>query len=94
MTTAIQQKTAPGTLVCTVGRDGAKAAGKYASIYTGKVYKAVARKSDGVLTWRLIDTFGGTRSGSRGPSAKFVGELKESAEYTWADDIVAGQICE
>ncbi len=36
-------------------------------IWIGKKYKAIPRKSDGVLTWRLVLTFGPSVSGSRIP---------------------------
>ena len=92
MTTMTMQKTAPGTRVCTVGRDGAKSGGKFASLFTGKIYEAAPRK-DGVLTWRLVDTFGGTRSGKGSASAKFVAELRAAAMHDW-QDVSHGQICD
>lgn len=90
--TTITQKTVAGARVCTIGRDGARQAGPYASIYTGKVYEAQPRK-DGVLTWRLVDTFGGTRSGKSAPSAKFKAEVKAAATHEWKD-VSHGQVCD
>ena len=89
---AIAQKTAVGTKVCTVGRHGAKCT-SHAAIYTGKIYEAFQRK-DGTLVWSLVDTFGGTRSGKGGPSAKFVEELKAAAEHAWLDGVKQNQVCE
>lgn len=73
-------ETATANYRCCVARDGARMArGRY-PIWTGAIYKAVARKSDGVVTWRRAGNFGGTRSGY-GPSAKFQAEIREAAEY-------------
>jgi hypothetical protein len=91
MTTATKQVTIAGTRVCTIGRNGAKMAGKFAQLYTGKIYEATPRK-DGVLTWRMVGTFGGTRSGKGKPSAKFIVEVQEASMHEWRD-VRHGQIC-
>jgi hypothetical protein len=90
--TALTQKTAIGTKICTVGRDGAKSTA-YGAIYTGKIYEAIQRK-DGTLVWSLCGTYGGTRSGKGRPSAKFVAELKAAAKYSWVDGITQYRVCE
>ena len=82
--------------VCTVGRDGARraACGKVNwPIWTGKVYEARRRKSDGVWTWRLVDTFGGTRAGV-GPSRRFTDELREGAPAPWLEATHGGRVPE
>jgi hypothetical protein len=89
---ATVQKTTAGTKVCTVGRHGAKCA-SHSAISTGKIYEAVQRK-DGTIVWSLSGTFGGTRSGKGGPSAKFVAELKAAAQHAWVDGVKQNQICE
>ncbi len=74
-----------GDRVCTVGRLGAAQAqvrNMTFPIWTGKVYVARKRQRDGVLTWRLDYTFGGSRSG-RAPSARFVRQLMNDAEFPW-----------
>lgn len=84
-----------GDRVCTVGRFGAKCAnvGDFLfPIWTGKVYVAKQRKRDGALTWRLDYTFGGCRSG-RNPSASFVEELEDQAEYPWCSAASHGVLC-
>jgi hypothetical protein len=92
MMTVTQQLTTAGTRVCTVGRDGAKMAGKFAQVYTGKIYEATPRK-DGVLAWQLVGKFGGSRSGSGKPSAKFIAEIKAAAQHEWRD-VRHGQVCD
>jgi hypothetical protein len=76
-----------GARVCCVGRDGAKMArlhfGAFAPIYTGAVYEARRRVRDGVLTWRRIGSYGGTRSSLHGPSETYLEELYASAPYRW-----------
>jgi hypothetical protein len=91
MTTATAQQTIAGTKVCTIGRDGSRMAGKFAQVFTGKIYEATARK-DGVLTWRLVGTFGGTRSGKGSPSALFVREIMAAAPHAWMD-VVQNEVC-
>ena len=86
------QTTEPGTRICTVGRDGANCRAGYA-VWVGKIYEAKPRKSDGVLTWQLVDRFGPSKSGMR-PSAKFMDELQELAPHTWRSDVKAHQVCE
>jgi hypothetical protein len=49
----------------------------------GKIYEA-QRGRDGLLRWRLVDTFGGTRAGRR---AKFTRELQSAAPYPWLEDV-------
>lgn len=80
-----------GTKICTVGRCGSRMAGTNA-LFTGKVYEAKSKK-DGTLVWSLIDTFGGTRSGSSKPSKKFTDELKLAAKYPWMDNIIQNKKC-
>jgi hypothetical protein len=92
MMNAVAQKTTVGTKVCTVGRDGAKCA-SHSAIYTGKIYEAMQRK-DGTLVWSLAGTFGGTRTGKGGPSAKFVAELRAAAQHAWVDSVKQNQVCE
>ena len=89
---AIAQKTAVGTKVCTVGRHGAKCA-SHSAVYTGKIYEAATRH-DGRLVWLLVDTFGGTRTGKGRPSDKFVAELKAVAQYAWVSGVKQNQACE
>lgn len=69
----------PGDRVASVG--SAPSRGGY-SYSTGVVYEATPRQRDGALIWRRVGTFGGTRSGR---SARFVTELKESAQFPWSD---------
>ena len=67
--------------IATVGRDGDKIAqvGDLTfPVWVGKIYEQTARKSDGLLQWRLIGTYGKTRSGFV-PSAKFIRELSDAA---------------
>jgi len=73
-----------GERVCCCGRDTWSAPSTRWSYWTGKVYEAKARRRDGLLTWRLVDTYGGTRSG-REPSAKFRAELRAKAPHPWSD---------
>lgn len=87
-----------GSRVCTVARDGARMAGvnkgtAYLAfpIWTGAIYEARARKADGVLTWRKVGTFGGTRTGSPHPSPSFVAELQDDAPHPWLDFVRNGQ---
>lgn len=56
---------------------------------TGKVYEAKPRKSDGVLTWRKSDEFGGAGGTN---NKKFFQSLKSKAPHTWSDDANHGQI--
>lgn len=86
------QITAEGARVCCWAATG-KSAGRYAQLYTGKIYEAVRRKSDGVLTWRAVGEFGGTRSGKRSPSLKFVEELHAAAEHPWRM-VRHGDVCQ
>jgi len=92
---ATETKIESGDLVCCVARDGSRQAscggGFSRPIWTGAIYEAKARKSDGVLTWRRVDDFGGTRSGDR-PSNKFHDELTESAPHEWRT-VRHGQLC-
>lgn len=53
-------------------------------------YEARARKADGVLTWRKVGTFGGTRTGSPHPSPSFVAELQDDAPHPWRDGVRNG----
>ena len=79
--------------VCCVARDGSRCAnkGNHAyPIWTGGIYELVARKKDGVRTWRRVGSFGGTRAGYL-PSPKFVAELQEQAEYEW-QPVTHGQV--
>lgn len=103
MTTATQnrteQKTTEGERVATVGRDGARMAktgsGFSDPIWTGKIYEARRRQYDGTLTWRLVDTFGGDRSGRR-PSQRFCVELQSATDldfYGYGDGIRHGAVC-
>ena len=67
--------------IATVGRDGeriAQVGSLTFPIWAGKIYEQTPRKSDGLLQWRLIGTYGETRSGFV-PSAKFVRELSDAA---------------
>lgn len=92
---ATEQTTVPGTRVATVGRDGARHTG-HCPIWTGKVYEARRRKSDGVLTWHLVSTFGGTRSGVQ-VSAKYRAEIIEAASamgLQFVGGIRQGKRCE
>lgn len=78
---------AEGARTCTIARDGARLAycrdGFAVPIWTGGIYQAVRRKSDGVLTWRRVGSYGGTRSGIE-PSRAYVAELIEGAPCPWA----------
>jgi hypothetical protein len=83
----IEQTTAEGSFRCSVGRDGAKMAtirhGLLSfPIFTGKIFRATRRK-DGVLTWRLWGTYGGSRSGY--PSRRFREELEKAAPHPWGE---------
>ena len=62
-----------GDRVATVGSVGNRGGYVYS---TGKIYEAKRRASDGQLLWKLVDSFGGTRSGR---SERFIGELKAEA---------------
>ena len=74
--------------VATVARWGSATANRY-PLWCGAVYEARRRVRDGVLTWRRVESFGGTRSGWR-PSGLFVRQLKAVAEYPWMDDVRHG----
>lgn len=79
------QTTRPGARVA-YWRNTGKGAYKYGQIFEGAVYQATARKSDGLLTWRLVGTFGGSRSGKSCPSLRYVAELKgraAAAKLAW-----------
>ena len=76
-----------GTRVCCVVRDGSRQAKTPVGtvpIWTGGIYEARCRKSDGILTWRRVDSFGGTVSGHK-PSNKFLQQLQSEAPYEWLD---------
>ena len=82
MTTATEtrtQITPEGTRVWCPARDGARTAnfGNNFSrpIWTGGIYEA-KRRQDGIITWRRVGSFGGTRSGIA-PSESFRAELAE-----------------
>ncbi len=90
--TASVQDTTEGARVCCWAATG-KSAGKYAQLYTGKIYEAVRRKSDGVLTRRAVGEFGGTRSGKGSPSLKFAEELHAAAEHPWRM-VRHGDVCQ
>lgn len=67
-------------------RNTGSGAYRYGGIYEGAIYEAVPRKKDRVYTWRLIATFGPTRTGKGGPSGRFADELRELAAqngYEW-----------
>jgi hypothetical protein len=84
-----------GDLIATVGRDGAKVT-QYSSIYTGKLYQATPRKRDGVLVWRLVKTFGGTRTAKVKPSRKFAQELRKIAAdrgWAWLESCKQHKVC-
>jgi hypothetical protein len=96
MIETVQQKTLVGTRVATVGRDGTRCC-KWGPIWTGKVYEAQPRKSDGVLVWILVDTFGGDRSGKYGPSKKYCAEVMADAEsmgLEFVSSVCQYNICE
>ena len=78
----VHGRIAEGTLLCTVARDGHRMAKSRYPIWTGAIYEVKARKQDGVVTWRRVGNFGGTRSGYH-PSTKFVRELHSEAPYDW-----------
>ena len=89
------EKTTEGTFRCYVGRDGAKLAkirrGELSfPVFTGKVFRATRRK-DGILTWRLYSTYGGSRSGY--PSRRFRAELTTTAPHEWRE-CRHNQICD
>ena len=68
--------------IATVGRDGeriAQVGDLTFPIFVGKIYEQRARKSDGLWQWRLVGTYGKTRSGFV-PSASFIQELSDAAE--------------
>jgi len=48
------QATTAGARIVVVGEDGGDPARPGCSFYTMKIYEAVPRKADGVLTWRLV----------------------------------------
>ncbi|MFN9110338.1 MAG: hypothetical protein ACK5XN_09745 [Bacteroidota bacterium] len=73
-----QQTTQENDIVVCVGRKGSKLAGKYL-VWTGKIYRAQRRKSDGLLIWVLDSFFGRDASGYQ-PSAKLRQEVREAAE--------------
>jgi hypothetical protein len=84
------QVTPEGSLCCYVGRDGARTATIVAgnstislNIYTGKIFRTTRRR-DGVMTWRLFGTYGGTRTGVN-VSPKFHQELQTSAPHEWRE---------
>lgn len=87
-------------LAVTVRRDHTKTArfgpcrAFSAPVWTGGVYRAEARDSDGMLTWRLVGTFGNNRSGMQ-PSKRYVAELKALAaelhpDAVWIDGVREG----
>jgi hypothetical protein len=84
-----------GSKVCCGARDGARVY-SHGAIYTGGIYELVARKSDGIPTFRRVGSFGGTRAG-RGISAKFMNELRESAPHQWLGvrhgQVYTGELC-
>jgi hypothetical protein len=79
MTTEVKE----GDRVATVGN--APSVGGYA-YSTGRIYEA--RNVNGILTWKKVGEFGGTRSGR---SDKFVRELKAEARYPWRDHVSTGR---
>ncbi len=85
----------PGDLIATVGRDGAKVT-PHSAIFTGKIYQATPRKRDGVLVWRLVKTFGGTRTAKVKPSLKFTEELRKIATdrgLAWLASCKHNKVC-
>ena len=71
----------PPPQIATVGRHGARTAkvGDMSfPIWIGKIYEQRARQSDGMMQWRLIGTYGQSRSGFA-PSALFIQELSDAA---------------
>lgn len=86
-----------GDLVFTWGRDGdrtARCGNLTFPIWIGKIYKAQSRKKDGVLTWRLYDTFGRSTA-NRKISKKHCQELIDEGKE-WGlpmVHVVHGQIC-
>ena len=103
-TATTETKWQAGDKCATVGRDGTRTAtrnGMSWPIWTGKIYTATTRKSDGRLIWRLTGRFGATRTGVR-PSESYVAELRAEYEGSlgidgktlpWKDGIRQNDIC-
>ena len=86
---------APGDRIATVGRDGAKVT-LHSAIFTGKIYQATPRKRDSMLVWRLVGTFGGTRTAKTKPSLKFTEELRKIATdrgLAWLASCKHNKVC-
>lgn len=99
MSTLISQVTTPGTEIVTVARDGARMAksGPYhLPIYCTAIYRAVARKRDGVLTWRRVGSLndGTSGRGVTGPMDRRARAYAASTGRTYRCDVSHGVACE
>jgi hypothetical protein len=68
--------------ICCVARDGSRCPGGY-PIWTGGVYEAQPR-ADGVVTWRRVGSYGGTRA-TRRASRRFCDYLRDVAPHEWSE---------
>ena len=90
------QMTEEGEQMVVVGRDGADADRHGNGIYTTKVYEAVRRQRDKVLTWRLVRSLAGHRTagkGVTGPMTRRAEEYAASLGLPVATHITHGRIC-
>lgn len=58
--------TTEGREIVTVGRYGSRTAGAHVFLYTTKVYRAVRRRRDGAITWRLASELRGHKTAGKG----------------------------
>lgn len=96
--TWIYQATKEGSEVVTVGRDGSRTAsrGQYMwLLFCTKVYRAVRRKKDGVLTWRVFSRFNDSTAGSD-ITGRMIDRAKAAGERTgrpYLPGVVQNQKC-
>ena len=82
-----------GDKVCTVTRDGARMANtgvRSYPIWTGGIYEAKKRKSDGKLKWRRVSSYA-SDAADYGPSDLLIRDLKAAADHPFVLGIRHGQ---
>jgi hypothetical protein len=90
------QATEEGAEIVTVGRDGADTAGHGNVIYTTKIYRAVRRKDNGILVWRLSHSAPGHRTAGKKITQPMIGRAKGRAEEMGVEfvaHVTHGQRC-